>query len=35
MKTCKNRAFTYKKRYAKSALFYARFMQSILTLSRQ
>lgn len=35
MKTCKNRAFTDKKRYAKSALFYARFMQSIFTLSRQ
>lgn len=35
MKTCKNRAFTDKKRYAKSALFYARFMQSIFTIFRQ
>lgn len=35
MKTCKNGAFTDKKRYTKTALFYARFMQSIFTSSRQ
>lgn len=35
MKTCKNGAFNDKKRYAKSALFYARFMQSIFATSRQ
>ncbi len=35
MKTCKNRALTGLKRYAKTALFYARFMQSIFPPSSQ
>ncbi len=35
MKTCKNRAFIGEKRYAKTALFYALFMQSIFTTYSQ